>query len=230
MGALCCCPCGEDFEEYAHPNNPIYRHCICLRYFCHQLFSGYSAMFQRLEGRTAPSPIQGVTPLAPTGLGTNAAENVLSETYHLVPRPAPYDADPRYSRSQREGLVSRREKGMSHVQDDSQMLRRNGSSSGVEHLAAAKKRNSADSEDECKANRAEPDKSLSAKGFGTGYILTTSEDEDVCPTCLEEYTPDNPKIVTKCSHHYHLGCIYEWMERSENCPICGKEMDFCESP
>lgn len=142
-------------------------------------------MFQRLEGRTAPSPVQGVTPLAPTGLGTNAAENVLSETYHLVPRPAPYDADPRFSRSQREGLVSRREKGMSLVQDDSQMLRRNGSSSGVEHLAAAKKRNSADSEDECKVNRAEPDKSLSAKGFGMGYILATSEDEDVCPTCLE---------------------------------------------
>lgn len=28
--------------------------------------------------------------------------------------------------------------------------------------------------------------------------------------------------MTGCSHHFHLGCIYEWMERSESCPICGK--------
>jgi len=41
---------------------------------------------------------------------------------------------------------------------------------------------------------------------------------------LAEYTEENPKIVTKCYHHYHLGCIYEWMERSENCPVCGKVM------
>lgn len=37
-----------------------------------------------------------------------------------------------------------------------------------------------------------------------------------------EYTLENPKITAKCSHHFHLGCIYEWMERSESCPICGK--------
>jgi len=39
---------------------------------------------------------------------------------------------------------------------------------------------------------------------------------------LAEYTKENPKIMTKCSHHFHLGCIYEWMERSDNCPVCGK--------
>lgn len=37
-----------------------------------------------------------------------------------------------------------------------------------------------------------------------------------------EYTLENPKITAKCSHHFHLGCIYEWMERSDSCPICGK--------
>ncbi|KAE8654696.1 putative leucine-rich repeat receptor-like serine/threonine-protein kinase [Hibiscus syriacus] len=57
----------------------------------------------------------------------------------------------------------------------------------------------------------------------------SSEDEDVCPTCLEEYEPENPQIVLQCSHSYHLGCIYEWMERSENCPICGKKMMFDEA-
>ncbi|KAK8522820.1 hypothetical protein V6N13_115766 [Hibiscus sabdariffa] len=57
----------------------------------------------------------------------------------------------------------------------------------------------------------------------------SSEDEDVCPTCLDEYDPENPRIVLQCSHSYHLGCIYEWMERSANCPICGKTMIFDEA-
>nr|XP_043607896.1 E3 ubiquitin-protein ligase RLIM-like [Erigeron canadensis]XP_043607897.1 E3 ubiquitin-protein ligase RLIM-like [Erigeron canadensis] len=56
----------------------------------------------------------------------------------------------------------------------------------------------------------------------------SQDDEDVCPICLEEYTIENPRIVTKCSHHYHLGCIYEWNERSETCPFCSKLMVFEE--
>ncbi|KAK1423196.1 hypothetical protein QVD17_18491 [Tagetes erecta] len=60
-------------------------------------------------------------------------------------------------------------------------------------------------------------------------INTVSEDdEDVCPICLEEYTIENPRIMTKCSHHYHLSCIYEWNERSETCPVCSKLMVFEE--
>ncbi|KAE9590309.1 putative transcription factor C2H2 family [Lupinus albus] len=43
---------------------------------------------------------------------------------------------------------------------------------------------------------------------------------------LAEYTKENPKIMTKCSHHFHLGCIYEWMERSDNCSVCGKVILF----
>lgn len=227
MGAFCCCPCGDDFEEYT--SSSIYRHCTCLRYFFHQLFSGY--VFRRLEGRAATSPIHGVSPLTSTGPSVPSANSSFSETHHLVPRPPPYDTDPRYSRLQRDGLVSRREKSMSHTQEASQLLTRNSSSSCVEHLGSGKKKNSADSEEECKPCRSEAEKIMSAKGsYGTDYILATSDDEDVCPTCLDEYNPENPKIITKCSHHFHLGCIYEWMERSEFCPLCGKEMEFCESP
>ncbi|XP_048446116.1 probable E3 ubiquitin-protein ligase RHB1A [Pyrus x bretschneideri] len=57
-------------------------------------------------------------------------------------------------------------------------------------------------------------------------ITLAIEEEDVCPTCLEEYDPQNPKITTKCDHHFHLACILEWMERSDTCPVCDQEMIF----
>nr|CAD1841253.1 unnamed protein product [Ananas comosus var. bracteatus] len=58
---------------------------------------------------------------------------------------------------------------------------------------------------------------------------SSSEDEDDCPICLEEYVSENPKMILQCTHHYHLSCIYEWMERSEACPVCGKVMLFNEA-
>ncbi|KAE9596535.1 hypothetical protein Lal_00007959 [Lupinus albus] len=50
------------------------------------------------------------------------------------------------------------------------------------------------------------------------------EEEDTCPICLEEYDAENPKLLTKCDHHFHLACILEWMERSETCPVCDQDM------
>ncbi|XP_031275836.1 probable E3 ubiquitin-protein ligase RHB1A isoform X1 [Pistacia vera] len=47
-----------------------------------------------------------------------------------------------------------------------------------------------------------------------------AEEEDTCPICLEEYDTENPKLITKCEHHFHLSCILEWNERSDSCPIC----------
>lgn len=145
------------------------------------------AMFQRLEGRTVPSPIQGATPLASTGPSTTLSDNSLFDTYHSMPRPVPYDADPRFSRLQRDGLVSRREKALSHFQEESQPLRRSNSGSGVENLGAGKKQNIIDFEEDCKAGRLVPfEKVLSAKALqGGSRMLTSSEDEDICPTCLE---------------------------------------------
>lgn len=56
--------------------------------------------------------------------------------------------------------------------------------------------------------------------------VSVTEEEDVCPTCLEDYDVENPRIITKCNHQFHLSCILEWMERSDTCPICNQEMDF----
>ncbi|KAK8561515.1 hypothetical protein V6N13_149308 [Hibiscus sabdariffa] len=231
MGAFCCCSCGDDYEEYAYPSNSMYRHCICLRFFFYQLFTGYGALFHRLDGRPVSSQIQGAS-LSSTAVVTATSDDSANETHVTTSRPIPYDAEQRYSRLQRDGLVSRRDKSATHFQEETQPLRRNMSSSGVEPLGIGRKWNGVEAEEDSKVSHLElSERNLAPKvAQGPNYIQPSAEDEDVCPTCLDEYTPENPKITARCSHHFHLGCIYEWLERSESCPICGKEMEFCESP
>lgn len=128
--------------------------------------------------------IQGGTPSASTGLGVVPDNGSLTETCHLVPRPASYDTEARYSLSQRDGLVSRHEKFMGNVQEGSRAFR-SSSSSGTLHLGSAKKQDITDSE-ESKAALSEYDKFWPGKAScGIDSVVTTSEEEDVCPTCLE---------------------------------------------
>lgn len=232
MGGICCCPRTDDNEEYTYPSNSVYGHCLCLRFFFHQLFTGYSAVFQRPQGRsmTATAPVS--TSLVSSGITGALPDNSATDIHLANPRPVPYEVEQRYSRLPRDGLVSRREKSMTHFQEESQPLRINMSGSGAESVEFENKWSSVDPEEESKLGQLEPVEKLLTNKSAKGLNLTqlSSEDEDICPTCLEEYTPENPKITARCSHHYHLGCIYEWMERSDSCPICGKEMEFCESP
>lgn len=69
---------------------------------------------------------------------------------------------------------------------------------------------------------------LSPKRRVPSGLSLADNDDECCPTCLEAYTSENPKILTKCQHAYHLSCIYEWLERSNTCPVCGKAMSFEE--
>ncbi|GAX84342.1 hypothetical protein CEUSTIGMA_g11764.t1 [Chlamydomonas eustigma] len=63
-------------------------------------------------------------------------------------------------------------------------------------------------------------------GLGGKTLVPQDEDDDFCPTCLEAYTKENPKIWTECAHHFHMPCIFEWMERKDTCPICESKMSF----
>lgn len=54
-------------------------------------------------------------------------------------------------------------------------------------------------------------KSYSALSPPEGCTPTEHEDDHCCPTCLEEFTPENPQIVLQCAHAFHLACIYEWV-------------------
>lgn len=112
-------------------------------------------------------------------------DNSLPDMYRSPPRPLPYDADPRYFRLQRDGLISRREKGSSYSHEESEPLR--GDIDSDESLSMGGKWNESAREDGTKEHRSKTSVRLSsAKTMtGVGNIYTSPEDEDVCPTCLE---------------------------------------------
>ncbi|KAF5825738.1 hypothetical protein DUNSADRAFT_7254 [Dunaliella salina] len=37
---------------------------------------------------------------------------------------------------------------------------------------------------------------------------------------------DNPKTFTACGHHFHVPCLFEWIERKDTCPICESKLQF----
>ncbi|XP_016441040.2 E3 ubiquitin-protein ligase At3g02290 isoform X1 [Nicotiana tabacum] len=212
MGAFCCC-LRDECEDLANPNSSMYRNCLCPRSFVQNFLHVYTSLFHRGEQSVIPSLTQ----------GTASLDNSLSDMYRSPPRPLPYDADPRYFRLQRDGLVSRREKGSGHSHEETEPLRRSDSDDGSEYLSGGSKWNESKCEEGSKEDNCKSSVKMSTTKTTTGFAnIYSSEDEDICPTCLEEYTEEDPKIMTKCSHHFHLACIYEWMERSDSCPICGK--------
>jgi hypothetical protein len=70
------------------------------------------------------------------------------------------------------------------------------------------------------------DRSGHARADSGASTFSTLADDLCCPTCFEGYCSENPKMPLACGHHFHLGCIYEWYERSNLCPVCEVPMEF----
>lgn len=102
-------------------------------------------------------------------------------------RPLPFDADQRYSRTQRNGLVSRREKSMSHFQENSLPLMRDMGSSDTELSGSGKTSSLVELLEDDKHGPAESsgNPQLLQVSPGVLYVQPSTEEEDVCPTCLE---------------------------------------------
>eukprot|EP00850_Spirogloea_muscicola_P019425 SM000190S04861 [mRNA] locus=s190:88814:90681:+ [translate_table: standard] len=187
-----------------------------------------------LQGGSASSATAGLLP-AP-----DSAMSLPDSFRPPLRQPLPYDTESRYLRV-RDGLVLRREKaGTNSYHGDIEALRR--TSEMGEAMAVMQRRAASDPEDSASSTAAasgplRPDSPLLKQQASSApsaiprneSLMSLSADEDFCPTCLEGYTNEDPKIMTACGHHFHLGCIYEWMERSHKCPVCDKEMIFSES-
>lgn len=131
----------------------------------------------------SPSSIQGTASFSSSA----SLDNSLSGVYRAPPRPLPYDVDPRYIRLQRDGLVSRREKGSSRSQEEGDPLRGSDSDQDTDPLCAGSKWNNSTCDDGTKGSYTKSSFKASSPKEATGFahILSPSEDEDVCPTCLE---------------------------------------------
>lgn len=48
-----------------------------------------------------------------------------------------------------------------------------------------------------------------------------------CCVCYEELNGGREKLSTiRCGHVYHTSCILTWVQRSNSCPLCRREIEF----
>uniref|UniRef100_A0A7N0VJA6 RING-type E3 ubiquitin transferase n=1 Tax=Kalanchoe fedtschenkoi TaxID=63787 RepID=A0A7N0VJA6_KALFE len=201
MGGCCCC-CASGGS--AGRNSPVYRY------------------GQRVvEERVPLSPNTGVTPTMSTGLLVDTNLEISSiETYRPPPRPVPYDVDLGHPQTP---PITRGTGG--NKTDAIAQARGAESVESSTHSTSASTEKIEDlSKGEVKIEIALSEKLEIELSKSVDAIPFVMEEEDVCPTCLEEYDAENPKIMTKCDHHFHLACILEWKERSETCPVCDQVM------
>ncbi|KAK3120569.1 hypothetical protein QOZ80_9AG0690070 [Eleusine coracana subsp. coracana] len=221
MGAFCSCLQVDYSDHHGNNASSAFRNCVCLRCFTQQLINAYTVLFRV----GAVHPVSQAIEATPVDSSESSFD-----TYRSPPRPLPYD-DPRFSPPSRDWFALRRA-ASSHSPDESEPLRADDDEEEeTETPVTVDKSSKTNYDTKMKRCSSAYGEKLPPKEHGNyfTYFSPSAEDEDVCPTCLEDYTSENPRIVMQCSHHFHLGCIYEWMERSEACPVCGKKMEFDET-
>ncbi|KAD5317152.1 hypothetical protein E3N88_17098 [Mikania micrantha] len=138
----------------------------------HHIIFKYGALFQRIEGL----PVSSSTQVTASSSGVDFSQPTsLNYENHSTTRPLPFDSDHRFTHLPR-GLVFRREKSMTHFKEDSQ--------SGMEF---AKRKSSIDSTDE-DSNLESLEKSMKFKASEGLFYEQSSDNEDICPTCLDAST------------------------------------------
>lgn len=197
MGACCSSPAGADKDR-----TPVY-------YYCPQTLEEREPILFTNVPSSAISPALFVD--------TNLDLSV-PDSYQAPPAPVPYDADLAGSHTVPRNIGNCGTKVCP--------MQLTGSGSAAEAVTHDRNLNSS----ECKNEVFSEKDTLEAAADEPSKLrepdVLVIEEEDVCPTCLEEYTLENPRILTKCEHHFHLSCILEWMERSATCPICDQIMIF----
>lgn len=125
-------------------------------------------------------PIPSTVETATVMTSTTALDDSLSSVYHSPPRPLPYDADPRYFRFA---------KGSSHSGEEAEPLRGDTEMSS-EVSGGGAKRSKSDCEDGSKEAYSKGSLTMenSKTKLGIEMYYAESDDEDICPTCLDGKT------------------------------------------
>lgn len=204
MGGCCCCAS----RRAQHNGAPVYYYCP-----------------QALEEREPLSASHGVASALSGGLLVDTNLDTSSpDTYRAPPAPMPYDADlgrPQTPPGAQDSASNKIDAAVRATESQSQ---------GIVGANAVEAQDAVEEvkEMDCKSqvdSTLPSSKEVELEPSKLSEPFPTIEEED-CPICLEEYDAENPRILTKCDHHFHLACILEWMERSDTCPVCDQETVF----
>ncbi|KAL6979566.1 RING-type E3 ubiquitin transferase [Sarracenia purpurea var. burkii] len=213
MGGCCCCSSSRGGGLYS--SSPFYHYPIVLE-----------------EHEPLPSHHDTVSALS-TGLlvDTNLQTSIL-DTYRPPPAPLPYDTNLRCPRSPMSYPESNENKNDAATQSTAtESVEETNAGHTLETSAKDLKVSDCKVQTDTelassKGLKVELEKYGELKMSNESLVSVLEEEEDGCPICLEEYDAENPKLIGKCDHHFHLACILEWMERSDTCPVCDQEMVF----
>ncbi|KAK9143804.1 hypothetical protein Syun_013204 [Stephania yunnanensis] len=206
MGGCCCC----SSRSAPLDETPVY-------YYCPQAHEER----EPLSSSNVPPSVLSTGLFVDTNLDTSSPD-----TYRAPPAPMPYDADMgRPQTPQQRSLESGSKKNEAVDQTNSESNEETVTGSALETLATCEGAKEVD----CKNHQDTvllSSKESEIESSKLSEPIASAKEEEDCPICLEEYDVENPRIVTKCDHHFHLSCILEWMERSDTCPVCDQETVF----
>ncbi|XP_078159648.1 uncharacterized protein LOC144555254 isoform X1 [Carex rostrata] len=55
------------------------------------------------------------------------------------------------------------------------------------------------------------------------YRTCNESQGDSCVVCMEEYEKGDKMGTLRCEHHFHTGCIKNWLQMKNSCPVCKSE-------
>lgn len=66
-----------------------------------------------------------------------------------------------------------------------------------------------------------------------GQKTVDGEEDEECVICMEGFSHDNPRMPTLCGcgsnrTYFHLPCLYQWREQSQDCPSCRQRITWEE--
>ncbi|XP_020579171.1 E3 ubiquitin-protein ligase At3g02290-like isoform X2 [Phalaenopsis equestris] len=158
MGGLCSCFGASDEEEQEHAGSVDSLSGHETSPHCFQFLMTYNILFQRGHVRPISSAHQGRATVVPS-----SDDDSISDTYQPPPRPLPYD-------------------------DPSCTVLRPESQTSASILGAAEdfKKSDFDGDSKKTFSDSSDEQPLKQPRTGFAYIFSQVEDEDVCPTCLED--------------------------------------------
>ncbi|KJA22495.1 hypothetical protein HYPSUDRAFT_139139, partial [Hypholoma sublateritium FD-334 SS-4] len=69
--------------------------------------------------------------------------------------------------------------------------------------------------------RATPSEVLSKMQKGVYSDFAGEGTDTRCPICLDDYEPTDPiQKLNNCSHWLHEGCLGQWLQTANTCPVC----------